>query len=45
MNISTVVVLIVIFTAVAFAIRNMVKNGDTCACGCKNCGRCEKCCH
>ncbi len=43
MNISTIIVLSVIFIAVAFAIRNIIKNGDTCSCGCKCCGKCENC--
>ena len=40
---STVLVLMVILIAFAFAVRNIIKKGDTCGCGCKSCGKCSKC--
>ena len=43
MNIQTIIVLIIVFTAFAFAVRSVIKNGDTCSCGCKCCGNCKEC--
>ena len=45
MNIQTIIVLMIVFAAFAFAVRSVIKNGGTCGCGCKCCGECEKCCH
>ena len=42
MNISTIIVLLIIFAIFALAVRHMFKNKDTCACGC-GCERCGKC--
>lgn len=42
MNISTTIVLIIIFAAFALAIRHTLKNKSVCSCGC-DCGKCGKC--
>ena len=43
MNISTIIVLIIILMAFVLAVRSIIKNGDTCSCGCKCCGSCKAC--
>ena len=42
MNISTAIVLIVIFAAFALAIGHTIKNKSACSCG-YDCGKCGKC--
>ena len=40
MNISTIIVLLIIFATFALAVRHMLKNKDACGCGCEKCGKC-----
>ncbi len=45
MNISTVIVLIVIFAAFALAVWRVMKKGVPCSCGSKDCKNCACCCN